>query len=124
MKDAACLTDRKPTNNEEYGTTQILSVDDEPVNHMVIEECINSTDYKVACRSPAHCPCPASGCPQCPCPASVCPQCPYAASCCPQCPNVQNPDCHAKAIVYLGSGTCNMQLLGLILMQLDLKCFV
>jgi len=104
MKDAACLTDRKPTNNEEYGTTQILSVDDEPVNHMVIEECINSTDYKVACRSPAHCPC--------------------AASCCPQCPNVQNPDCHAKAIVYLGSGTCNMQLLGLILMQLDLKCFV
>ncbi len=49
MKDAACLTDRKPTNNEEYGTTQILSVDDERVNHMVIEECINFTGYKVAC---------------------------------------------------------------------------
>ena len=47
LKDAACLTDRKPTNNEEYGTTLILSVDDEPVNHMVIEECISSTGYKV-----------------------------------------------------------------------------
>ena len=48
LKDAACLTDRKPTNNEEYGTTLILSVDDEPVNHMVIEECISSTGYKVS----------------------------------------------------------------------------
>ena len=47
LKDAACLTDRKPTNNEEYGTTLILSVDDEPVNHMVIEECISTTGYKV-----------------------------------------------------------------------------
>ncbi|KAL0026791.1 hypothetical protein WJX77_001496 [Trebouxia sp. C0004] len=51
MKDAACLTDRKPTNNEEYGTTQILSVDDEPVNHMVIEECISSTGYKLHCET-------------------------------------------------------------------------
>ena len=47
LKDLPCLTDRKQTNNEEYGTTLILSVDDEPVNHMVIEECLSSTDYKV-----------------------------------------------------------------------------
>lgn len=52
MKDAACFTDRKPTHNEEYGTTLILSVDDEPVNHMVIEECISSTGYKVCCLQP------------------------------------------------------------------------
>ena len=47
LKDLPCLTDRKQTNNEEYGTTLILSVDDEPVNHMVIEECLSSTGYKV-----------------------------------------------------------------------------
>ena len=52
MKDLPCLTDRKATNNEEYGTTLILSVDDEPVNHMVIEECISSTGYKVSCWRP------------------------------------------------------------------------
>ncbi|DBB18216.1 hypothetical protein WJX82_000391 [Trebouxia sp. C0006] len=51
MKNAACLTDSKPTNNEEFGTTQILSVDDEPVNHMVIEECISSTGYKLHCET-------------------------------------------------------------------------
>ena len=55
LKDAACLTDRKPTNNEEYGTTLILSVDDEPVNHMVIEECISSTGYKVSSLSSTMC---------------------------------------------------------------------
>ena len=47
LKDLPCLTDRKQTNNEEYGNTLILSVDDEPVNHMVIEECLSSTGYKV-----------------------------------------------------------------------------
>lgn len=47
LKDGSCLTDRKATNNEEYGTTLILSVDDEPINHMVIEECISGTGYKV-----------------------------------------------------------------------------
>lgn len=49
LKDLPCLTDRKQTNNEEYGTTLILSVDDEPVNHMVIEECLSNTGYKVCC---------------------------------------------------------------------------
>lgn len=47
LKDGSCLTDRKATNNEEFGTTLILSVDDEPINHMVIEECISGTGYKV-----------------------------------------------------------------------------
>ena len=47
LKDGSCLTDRKATNNEEFGTTLILSIDDEPINHMVIEECIAGTGYKV-----------------------------------------------------------------------------
>ena len=50
LKDGSCLTDRKATNSEEYGTTLILSVDDEPINHMVIEECISGTGYKVCAR--------------------------------------------------------------------------
>ncbi|KAL3153016.1 Hexokinase-3 [Trebouxia sp. C0009 RCD-2024] len=51
LKDLPCLTDRKQTNNEEYGTTLILSVDDEPVNHMVIEECLSNTGYKLHCMT-------------------------------------------------------------------------
>ena len=49
LRDGKCLTERKPTHMEEYGNTLILSVDDEPTNHLVIEEALESAGYKVTC---------------------------------------------------------------------------
>ena len=56
LRDGKCLTERKPTHMEEYGNTLILSVDDEPTNHLVIEEALESAGYKVGhcCCSPLH----------------------------------------------------------------------
>lgn len=47
MKDGSCLTDRKQTHMEAHGSTLILTVDDEPTNHLVIEEIVTSHGYKV-----------------------------------------------------------------------------
>ncbi|DBA81613.1 hypothetical protein WJX77_010729 [Trebouxia sp. C0004] len=47
MKDGSCLTDRKSTHMEAHGSTLILTVDDEPTNHLVIEEIVSSQGYKV-----------------------------------------------------------------------------
>ena len=47
MKDGSCLTDRKSTHMEAHGSTLILTVDDEPTNHLVIEEIVTSQGYKV-----------------------------------------------------------------------------
>ena len=46
MKDGSCLTDRKSTHMEAHGSTLILTVDDEPTNHLVIEEIVTSHGYK------------------------------------------------------------------------------
>jgi hypothetical protein len=47
MKDGSCLTDRKSTHMEAHGSTLILTVDDEPTNHLVIEEIVTSQGYQV-----------------------------------------------------------------------------
>lgn len=47
MKDGSCLTDRKNTHMEAHGSTLILTVDDEPTNHLVIEEIVTSQGYQV-----------------------------------------------------------------------------
>ena len=47
MKDGSCLTDRKSTHMEAHGSTLILAVDDEPTNHLVIEEIVTSQGYQV-----------------------------------------------------------------------------
>ena len=47
MKDGSCLTDRKSTHMEAHGSTLILTVDDEPTNHLVIEEIVTSHGYQV-----------------------------------------------------------------------------
>ena len=49
--NADLLMDRKKTHSEEYGTTLIMSVDDEPTNHLVIEEILESAGYKVGMLS-------------------------------------------------------------------------
>ena len=56
LRDGKCLTERKPTHMEEYGNTLILSVDDEPTNHLVIEEALESAGYKVGCCCSSHLP--------------------------------------------------------------------
>lgn len=53
MKDGSCLTDRKSTHMEAHGSTLILTVDDEPTNHLVIEEIVTSHGYQVKAPSPA-----------------------------------------------------------------------
>ena len=50
MKDGSCLTDRKSTHMEAHGSTLILTVDDEPTNHLVIEEIVTSQGYQVCLR--------------------------------------------------------------------------
>lgn len=47
MKDGSCLTDRKSTHMEAHGSVLILTVDDEPTNHLVIEEIVTSQGYQV-----------------------------------------------------------------------------
>lgn len=51
MKDGSCLTDRKSTHMEAHGSTLILTVDDEPTNHLVIEEIVTSQGYQVSLDS-------------------------------------------------------------------------
>lgn len=46
MKDGSCLTDRKSTHMEAHGSVLILTVDDEPTNHLVIEEIVTSQGYQ------------------------------------------------------------------------------
>ena len=48
MKDGSCLTDRKSTHMEAHGSTLILTVDDEPTNHLVIEEIVTSQGYQAS----------------------------------------------------------------------------
>ena len=52
MKDGSCLTDRKSTHMEAHGSTLILTVDDEPTNHLVIEEIVTSQGYQVCLNFP------------------------------------------------------------------------
>lgn len=54
MKDGSCLTDRKSTHMEAHGSVLILTVDDEPTNHLVIEEIVTSQGYQVILKRCVH----------------------------------------------------------------------